>query len=110
MAEESNFYDTVIVGAGFGGASAAYNLFEGDYKGRVLLLEARDRIGGRAYGRVVAGQHVEMGCNWIHGLENNPVSKRFAHDSPQSAAHYSFFPINEFLAADLRFGREIQAC
>lgn len=76
MAKESaDFYDTIIVGAGFGGASTAYHLLcENNYKGKVLILEARDRIGGRAYGEVIAGKHVELGCNWIHGLINNPVS------------------------------------
>lgn len=77
MSAGTNFYDTIVVGAGFGGASTAYNLIENGYKGKVLVLEARDRIGGRAYGQVLAGQHVEFGCNWIHGLEKNPASSCF---------------------------------
>lgn len=79
MAKQSaDFYDTIIVGAGFGGASTAYHLLcENNYKGKVLILEARDRIGGRAYGQLIAGKHVELGCNWIHGLINNPVSGTF---------------------------------
>lgn len=79
MAKKSgNFYDTVIVGSGFAGASTAYHLIsENNYKGKVLMLEARDRIGGRAYGQMIAGKHIELGCNWIHGLVNNPVRFQF---------------------------------
>lgn len=48
-----NFYDTIIIGAGMSGASTAYHLLvENNYAGKVLILEARDRIGGRIYGEV----------------------------------------------------------
>jgi squalene-associated FAD-dependent desaturase len=61
-------YDVVVVGAGFAGLSAAARLAG---KGaRVLVLEARSRLGGRATsfpdretGEIVDnGQHVIMGC------------------------------------------------
>jgi squalene-associated FAD-dependent desaturase len=61
-------YDVVVIGAGFAGLSAAARLAG---KGaRVLVLEARSRLGGRATaftdretGELVDnGQHVLMGC------------------------------------------------
>ena len=61
-------YDAIVVGAGFAGLSAAVRLTK---KGaRVLVLEARSRLGGRATafedretGELVDnGQHVLLGC------------------------------------------------
>ncbi|HTP13022.1 MAG TPA: FAD-dependent oxidoreductase, partial [Bacteroidota bacterium] len=61
-------YDVVIIGGGLSGLSAAVSLAE---KGRrVLLLEQRQYLGGRAHsfvdtttGDVVDnGQHLMMGC------------------------------------------------
>ena len=61
-------YDAVIVGGGFAGLSAAARL--SGYGARVLVLEARSRLGGRATafvdretGELVDnGQHVLLGC------------------------------------------------
>lgn len=62
MTTESNFYNTIIVGAGMAGSSTAYHLLcENNYKGKVLILEARNRIGGRVNGMTIAGKHVELG-------------------------------------------------
>ena len=61
-------YDVIVIGAGFAGLSAAVRLAG---KGaRVLVLEARARLGGRATaypdretGELVDnGQHVLLGC------------------------------------------------
>ena len=35
-----------------------------------ILLEARDRLGGRIWMKEFMGYDVEMGANWIHGLYN----------------------------------------
>src|SRR5262245_66479935 len=61
-------YDAIVVGAGFAGLSAAVRLTRDG--ARVLVLEARGRLGGRATafpdretGEIVDnGQHVLMGC------------------------------------------------
>ncbi len=60
-------YDTIVVGAGLAGLAAASAL-AGD-GAKVLLLERRPEVGGRAYsyehpalGEVVDSQHVVLGC------------------------------------------------
>src|SRR5688572_3310618 len=63
-----NSFDAIVIGAGFAGLSAAVRLTRSG--ARVLVLEARSRLGGRATafpdretGEVVDnGQHVLVGC------------------------------------------------
>ncbi len=63
--------EVIVVGAGFAGLAAADQLQK---QGRsVLLLEARDRIGGRAHTVYAGEQAIEMGANWLHGQDNNPL-------------------------------------
>ncbi|KAF9878073.1 polyamine oxidase [Colletotrichum karsti] len=77
--------DTIIIGAGWSGAVAARELAS---KGRkVLVLEARDRIGGRANTWAKGDVKVDVGCSWIHGyLEGNPA-RYIAQDFGVKAAH-----------------------
>ena len=59
--------DVIVIGAGAAGLAAADELSR---KGaRVLILEARDRIGGRCWTRRVPGLPipVELGAEFIHG-------------------------------------------
>lgn len=60
-------YDVVILGAGAAGLAAAAELAPSGR--RVLVLEARDRIGGRVWTREVSGLPVpvELGAEFIHG-------------------------------------------
>ncbi len=54
----------VVVGAGFAGLSAARALVEAGID--VLVLEARDRVGGRSYTRPASdGTPIDMGAQWI---------------------------------------------
>jgi len=58
--------DVIIVGGGFAGVTTAREIA---LRGRsVLLLEARDRLGGRTWTRPFAGRerHVELGGAWIN--------------------------------------------
>lgn len=58
-------YDVVVIGSGFAGLIAARNLAQ-DSTLRVLLVEARDRIGGRTWTAKAFGEEFEMGGTWVH--------------------------------------------
>ena len=61
-------FDVVILGAGMAGLSAAGVLTKVAPDLKVLLLEARDRVGGRMYTRRDVSDHgVELGAQLIHG-------------------------------------------
>src|SRR5215470_969298 len=60
-------YDVVVIGAGAAGLSAAAEIAAGGAS--VLILEARDRIGGRIWTRSEPGLPVpvELGAEFVHG-------------------------------------------
>lgn len=58
-------YDVIVIGSGFAGLIAARNLAQ-DSTLRVLLVEARDRIGGRTWTAKALGEEFEMGGTWVH--------------------------------------------
>ncbi|MFQ6024848.1 MAG: flavin monoamine oxidase family protein [Acidiferrobacterales bacterium] len=63
--------DVVIVGAGAAGLSAARTLMDRGL--RVAVLEARNRIGGRAYTETETfGVPYDHGCHWLHNAHLNP--------------------------------------
>ena len=63
--------DVAIIGAGAAGLAAARTL-EGSGLSS-LVLEARDRIGGRAHTIMTrAGIPFDLGCGWLHSADRNP--------------------------------------
>ena len=61
--------DVVIIGAGIAGLQAAKSLMAAGRS--VVVIEAADRIGGRAYTESSSfGQPHDQGCSWINGPEN----------------------------------------
>lgn len=94
--------DALIIGAGWSGLTSALQLSKAGKK--VLCLEARKRIGGRAFthswnddtpmdnnertliNNEKGGYAVDFGCSYIHGYEEgNPVkeiAKRYGVVSP----------------------------
>jgi monoamine oxidase len=69
--DASRHYDTIIIGAGISGLACASRLSDhATYqKGkRLLVLEARGRIGGRIESVYVNGTRLDTGANWIHGI------------------------------------------
>ncbi|WP_339671458.1 NAD(P)/FAD-dependent oxidoreductase [Dasania marina] len=57
-------FDVIVIGAGFAGVTAARELKRFGYN--VVVLEARDRIGGRVWTSELEGHKVELGATWIH--------------------------------------------
>ena len=62
--DDSSVVDVIIIGAGFAGLVAARELSHRGY--RVLIIEARDRIGGRTMATEVEQEIYELGGAWIH--------------------------------------------
>ncbi|KAH7132347.1 hypothetical protein B0J11DRAFT_224632 [Dendryphion nanum] len=60
-----------IVGAGLAGLRCADILLNHGVK--VTILEGRNRIGGRVSQSDALGHSVDLGPNWIHGTETNPI-------------------------------------
>lgn len=61
--------DTIIVGGGFAGLVAARELSHAGL--HVVLLEGRDRLGGRTWYKpdALPGRTLEMGGTWVHWLQ-----------------------------------------
>ncbi len=65
-------FDTIVVGAGVAGLTAARLLAQEGR--RVVVLEARDRVGGRVTTDRSGGQITDLGASWIHGITDSPVA------------------------------------
>lgn len=65
--------DVAIIGAGVSGLACAARLRAIDETVSVAILEARDRIGGRACSINVGGFLADVGAGWIHGIDGNPL-------------------------------------
>ncbi len=62
--------DILIIGGGAAGIAAGRHL-----RGRKLsfkIVEAADRLGGRAWTRTIEGMTLDMGCGWLHSADRNP--------------------------------------
>ncbi len=63
--------DVVVIGAGVAGLTAASTLSEAGLD--VVVVEARDRIGGRTHTVDVGGGTVDLGGAWVHDPGHNPL-------------------------------------
>jgi len=64
--------DVIIIGAGAAGLAAARTLAEKSL--RVIILEARDRVGGRVLSRQTSdGTAIELGAEFIHGRADDTM-------------------------------------
>ncbi|HEU0223847.1 MAG TPA: NAD(P)/FAD-dependent oxidoreductase [Steroidobacteraceae bacterium] len=70
LAAQAATPDVVVIGAGGAGLTAARELLQSGHT--VLVLEARDRIGGRAFTDTSLGAPWDRGCSWLHASEVNP--------------------------------------
>lgn len=65
-------FDTIVIGAGVAGLTAARLLTHAGR--RVVVLEARDRVGGRVWTDRTDGLVTDLGASWIHGITDSPVA------------------------------------
>lgn len=64
MPESTLPYDVIVIGAGYAGLTATHELLKAGKN--VLLLEARDRVGGRVWTqRFDDGSYVDLGGAWV---------------------------------------------
>jgi monoamine oxidase len=67
----SSEFAVVIIGGGAAGIAAARRLREARVD--ALILEARPRLGGRAWTVAdAAGLPLDLGCGWLHSADRNP--------------------------------------
>src|SRR5579862_6328531 len=86
-------HDVIVVGGGFAGVTAAR---EAALRGRsAILLEARDRLGGRTWRSEWRGSPIEYGGQWVHWHQPHTWSeitraglRVTASDDPEVAAWY----------------------
>ncbi len=71
----------VIVGAGAAGIGAGLALLKAGVP--FVILEAKDRVGGRAYSEAASLGHLwDHGCHWFHSADQNPlrtIADRLGH-------------------------------
>lgn len=65
-------FDTIVIGAGVAGLTAARLLTRAAR--RVVVVEARDRVGGRVWTDRRNGLVTDLGASWIHGVTDSPVA------------------------------------
>jgi monoamine oxidase len=65
--------EVAVIGGGAAGIGAARRLREAGVK--ALIVEARNRLGGRAWTIEAGGFPVDLGCGWLHSAERNPWTK-----------------------------------
>jgi monoamine oxidase len=66
----------IIVGAGIAGLTAADAARCAGAE--VIVLEARDRIGGRTHTVSLGPGRIDLGASWVHGPIGNPVAEAFS--------------------------------
>jgi protoporphyrinogen oxidase len=94
---EENYYEVIVVGAGMAGIGASRILTE--HQVPHLVLESRDRIGGRVYSQPFAGSLVELGASFVHSpehpsnmiaryIEKNNINTIDTHDDKNDLYYY----------------------
>ena len=100
--------DVAIVGAGAAGLSAARTLMAAGKS--VLVLEAMNRTGGRAFAEAETfGVPFDWGCAWIHSADRNPLlplAKQWGYEvvyqQPDLDRIYYGFEARQFSEAEVK--------
>jgi monoamine oxidase len=94
----------VVIGAGIAGLTVANALTHGGVE--CVVVEARDRIGGRLHTVNLAGSMVDLGGSWIHTPVGNPM-RAFADQAGVRCR--SANPLPELAGFDCGEGRRLSA-
>lgn len=116
LSSDATEADVIVIGAGFAGLTAARDLArEGR---RAIVLEGRERVGGRTWYRKYAGsdQGIEIGgtwfsTDWMHALRDEverygielvdqPAPSNFAWATGEAVRSTSPIPAEEFAVAE----------
>ncbi|KAH7021487.1 uncharacterized protein B0I36DRAFT_32393 [Microdochium trichocladiopsis] len=93
----SESYDVIVIGAGFAGLTAAREI-AADRTLKVLLLDGRDRIGGRTWTASALGESFEMGGTWVHWIQPFIYAELVRYGLERNLK-----PSSGFVADELRF-------
>lgn len=83
-------YEIIVIGGGAAGIAAARKLHDAGVD--CLLVEARNRLGGRAYTIQASGYAIDLGCGWLHSADRNEwtgIAKAQGRDIDPSAPPWS---------------------
>jgi monoamine oxidase len=109
----------VIVGGGAAGIGAARLLHDAGVS--CLIVEARGRLGGRAWTVAASGLALDVGCGWLHAADRNAwsaIARRQGHTIDRTpppwerASREDRFPLaeqREFMAAQRAFDARLDA-
>lgn len=88
--------DIIVIGGGTAGLKAAIDMAQSGKQ--VILLEAKDHLGGRVFtDQFAGGTAVEMGASYWEGTPDNPFFQQFFSQSPSDATK----PSTTFLGFEL---------
>lgn len=93
----------IVIGAGIAGITAAKKLQAQGY--RVIILEGRDRIGGRIWTDNSLGVPLDLGAAWIHTVDGNPITRLVKQFGIQTVisdlkSQWSYKGVNQLLSDD----------
>jgi len=63
-------FDTIIIGGGISGLSAASHLFKNGHT-NIKVIESSPRLGGRVWSIPHNDGDIELGANWVHGNQSD---------------------------------------
>ncbi len=70
----NNNHEVVVIGGGAAGVAAGRRLQEAGID--CLIVEARNRLGGRAFTMIGPGGYaIDLGCGWLHSADKNEWAK-----------------------------------
>lgn len=83
---DKNIFDVIIIGAGVAGLNAAQELVKTGQN--IIILEARDRIGGRVNPIKFEESMIDLGAQFIHGKSKlNPVMNLINNSKDKYTVH-----------------------